>query len=130
MSKEKYNEADHLTGDQKVSQQAFYTPETISLKVAKLVKDYKPGDTILEPCVGKGNLLQAMKDTYGIEDNSVFYGIDIDPEAIQFCIEKFPGGHFQVGNILEDDFTHESFWAKDPFEKWKKPKPLGRFFRK
>ena len=112
----KFEQADHLDKSSKQEQGSFYTPEKLAKKMAKMLK-WKSGN-ILDPCCGKGNLFVACLEIY--EDkgltNDLLYGVDIDPEAIKFCIEKFPGGHFQVGNCLTDDITADEFWQKDPFE--------------
>lgn len=109
MKEHKYNSAEHLTQEQKQKQGAFYTPESIALKMAALTK-WVPGQTVLDPCVGTGNLLQAMKDTYPELTNESLYGIDIDPKAIEICKEKFPGGHFVVANILNVDPANDDLW--------------------
>jgi len=115
----KYESAEYYLD--KTSQQdqgSFYTPEKLALKMAKLLK-LKYKQTILDPCCGKGNLFVAVLSTYPFIDTSDLYGIDIDSEAIKFCIKKFPGGHFQLGNCLEDPITEDEFWQKDPLETWK-----------
>jgi type I restriction-modification system DNA methylase subunit len=112
-----YEIADHLDKKQKQDQGSFYTPQEISEKMAKML-NYKDGK-ILDPCVGKGNLFVACIKIYNLkEPYDMLYGVDIDEEAIRFCIQKFPGGHFQVGNCLEDDLSNDDFWKKDPFSKY------------
>ena len=115
MKKDKnYTYPDHLTGEERQEIGAFYTPKKLAIEMARSL-NYISGKKVLDPCVGKGNLLQAMKDVHGVP-NELLYGVDIDAEAIKFCIEKFPGGHFQVGDVLKDDIVSKTFWQKPPFE--------------
>lgn len=111
----KYTDTSHLTKDEIKKQHSFYTPNEIGNIMAKKL-DWKPGETILDPCVGKGSLLQACKDVYPELTNDLLYGVDIDAEAIKFCIENFPGGHFQVGDCLKNDIMSDKFWEKDPLK--------------
>jgi type I restriction-modification system DNA methylase subunit len=104
-----YITATHLTDKERKEKGAFYTPPEIALEMAEKTQ-YKSGETILDPCVGGGNLLAAMMDTYKELQEEDLYGIDIDPEAIKICRELFPYGHFQVGDCLEDDLTNDEFW--------------------
>jgi len=113
-----YEIADHLNKEEAQSQGSFYTPEKLAIKMAKMLK-LKEKCKVLDPCCGKGNLFVAVLNTYDFISNEDLYGVDIDPEAIKFCIEKFPGGNFQVGNVLEDDITNDEFWNKEPFSKFK-----------
>jgi type I restriction-modification system DNA methylase subunit len=116
--------ADHLTKEKQQAQGSFYTPVEISINMAKKL-GLKQKGKILDSCCGKGNLFVAVLNEYDFISNDDLYGVDIDAEAIAFCINKFPGGHFQVGNCLEDDLTDDDFWKKDPFEKYvPKPKSL------
>jgi len=107
----------HLSKKEKQKQGAVYTPRELAEYMARLL-DLKERKPILDPCVGYGQLLAAVMNTYDFIEYEDLYGIDIDEEAIKFCIEKFPGGHFQVGDILVDDYTDDAFWEKDPFEKY------------
>ena len=66
---------------------------------------------MIDPCCGTGNLLAAALNTYKWIDEEDIYGVDIDPRAIDFCIKKFPCGHFQVGDCLLEDITDDKFWA-------------------
>jgi len=109
-----YAHPDHLTDEERQELGAFYTPKEIAIEMARSL-NYVPGKKVIDPCVGKGNLLQAAKDVHNVP-NELLYGIDIDPEAIAFCIKKFPGGHFQVGDVLKDDIASKAFWKKKPFE--------------
>lgn len=127
-----YEKADHLEKKQIDDQGAVYTPREIALEMAKLL-NLKKRELVLEPCVGKGNLLVALLETYPFLKNEDLYGIDIDPEAIKFCMEKFPGGHFQVGDVLKDPFTDDDFWEKPPLMLWdeyKLIKPIKIFGKK
>jgi type I restriction-modification system DNA methylase subunit len=108
-------ESDHLDKKTKSNNGAFYTPATLSIKMAKKL-ELKKGDTVLDPCVGSANLLCACLDEYPDLQEEDCYGIDIDPEAIKKCFERIPHGHFQVGNCLIDDLSDENFWKKDPYD--------------
>jgi type I restriction-modification system DNA methylase subunit len=112
---EDLNKTDHLTKEEAQKQGSFFTPKELALNMAQRL-EWKPGQKVVDPCVGKGALLQACKEVYSQITEDLFYGIDIDSEAIKFCKEHFPGGHFQVGNCLVDDFTNDVFWQKDSFE--------------
>jgi type I restriction-modification system DNA methylase subunit len=90
---------------------ACYTPFEIAIKMAKEL-DWKPGQTILDPCVGKGALLAACLDTYPDLKEEDCYGIDVDLNSIEFCRNYFPNAHFQVGDALKDNYTEEGFWEK------------------
>lgn len=115
----------HLSRKEKQKQGAIYTPRELAESMAKQL-DLKERKPILDPCVGYGQLLAAVMNTYDFIEYEDLYGIDIDEEAIKFCIEKFPGGHFQVGDILVDDYTDDAFWEKNPFEKYvPADRPLG-----
>lgn len=113
-----YENSSHLSRKQIIKNGALYTLKETAIKMAKMLKLTKR-EPIIDPCCGKGNLFVALLETYSFLKNEDLYGIDIDPEAIKFCIEKFPGGHFQVGDILKDSFTDDDFWKKDPFSKYK-----------
>lgn len=127
------NSADDLglSKFEKQSAGAFHTPKKLAIAMAKkLYPEYincktkqeiieKFGDegkkfvkefNLIDPCVGTGNLLAAALNTYKWIEEEDIYGIDIDPRAIEFCMKKFPHGHFQVGNCLTDDFTSDEFW--------------------
>ena len=123
----KYEIADHLNKSSRQNQGSFYTPKKLALKMAKMLK-LKSKCKVLDPCCGKGNLFVAVLEIYDFISNEDLYGVDIDPEAIRFCIEKFPGGNFQVGNVLEDDITDDRFWQKDPFAKFDPTKRLKSGF--
>jgi type I restriction-modification system DNA methylase subunit len=110
----KYEQSDHLDDETQKEFGSIYTPKELALKMAKLLK-WKEGP-ILDPCVGKGNLFVACLEIYKSLKNDDLYGVDLDSEAIKFCIKKFPGGHFQVGNCLEDDLADDDFWSKNPFD--------------
>jgi ubiquinone/menaquinone biosynthesis C-methylase UbiE len=130
-----YEINDHLASQQQKDLGSFYTPKEIALEMAYLLKDVIPSQYdsdfhIIDPCCGKGNLFVAVLETYPQIHNDNLYGIDIDKEAIQFCIDKFPGGHFQYGDILRDDFTDYGFWTKSPmlsFNDIKKKYPRSFF---
>jgi phospholipid N-methyltransferase len=106
-----YETSDHLDKTQKQDLGAVYTPRELAVKMAKKL-EWKNGQKVLDVCVGKGNLFVAMIEVWGPDGltNDNLYGVDIDPEAIKFCVTKFPGGHFRVGNCLTDDFTSDHFW--------------------
>jgi len=112
-----YEHANHLNKDSQQELGSFYTPKELALKMAKMLK-LKSKCKVLDPCCGKGNLFVAVLETYSFISNEDLYGVDIDPEAIKFCIKKFPGGHFQVGNCLEDNITDDDFWKKNSMDKY------------
>lgn len=114
-----YATTDHLTKEKAQEQGSFYTPQLLSEKMAQIIiddmiKKYPDGKkpdgtfpTVLDPCVGKGNLLLAVKnkykETFGEElPNDNLFGMDIDETAIKYCNDNFKGGHFIVGDILKN----------------------------
>lgn len=127
------NSADNL-GLNKLEKQsagAFHTPENLAIEMAKklfpkyiecktkkgLIKkfgqegaDFLKDFRLIDPCCGTGNLLAAAMNTYKWIDEEDLYGVDIDPRAVDFCIRKFPRGHFQVGDCLLEDLTDDKFW--------------------
>jgi len=112
-----YEIANHLDKNSQSERGSFYTPEKLAIKMAKLLK-LKSGQKILDPCCGKGNLFQAVLDTYSFINESDLYGIDIDEEAIKFCIKKWPNGNFQIGDSLKDPIFEDEFWEKNSLETW------------
>ena len=105
----------HLDKLSQQDQGSFYTPEEIALKMAKTLNLTKKGK-ILDPCCGKGNLFVAILETYSFIEESDLYGVDIDPEAIKFCIQKFPKGNFRCGDVLKDSITSDHFWLKRDYD--------------
>lgn len=96
-----------------------FTPRELAIKMAKKL-EWKDGP-IIDPCVGSGNLLKACLEVYSKLKTTDLYGVDIDPECIEICLNdsELEGGHFQVGNVLEDDITNDDFWKKPPLMLWK-----------
>lgn len=80
--------------------------EKFGREAADFLKDFK----LIDPCCGTGNLLAAAMNVYKWIDEEDLYGVDIEPRAIEFCIRKFPHGHFQVGDCLLEDLTDDKFW--------------------
>ena len=110
---------------------AFHTPEKLAIEMAEklfpkyikcktkqaLIKkfgqegiDFLKDFRLIDPCCGTGNLLAAAMNVYKWIDEEDLYGVDIDPRAVEFCIKKFPHGHFQVGDCLLEDLTDDKFW--------------------
>lgn len=114
---------------------AFHTPEALAKSMAKklfpryttknckcntkaeLIKkfgqegiDFLKDFNLIDPCCGTGNLLAAAMNVYKWIDEEDLYGVDIDPRAVDFCMRKFPHGHFQVGDCLMEDLTNDKFW--------------------
>ena len=127
------NSADDLglTKHEKQSAGAFHTPKELAVEMAKklfpqyakcktkteisekfgqegidFLKDFR----LIDPCCGTGNLLAAAMNVYKWIDEEDLYGVDIDPRAVDFCMRKFPHGHFQVGDCLLEDLTDDKFW--------------------
>jgi hypothetical protein len=103
-----------------------FTSRELALHMARKLFDGKTkeeieSDIVLDPCVGAGNLLMAALELGASEEN--LYGIDIDPDMIAFCMKRWPKGHFQVGNALEDDMRDEAFWTKEPLSKYTPTSP-------
>jgi SAM-dependent methyltransferase len=105
------NNSNHLSKEEAQKQGSFYTPRELAIQMAKKLK-WKPTKKVLDPCCGRGALFQSCLEVYPQLTNNLLFGIDIDPIAIQFCIDHFPNGNFRVGNCLEDDFNSEHFWKK------------------
>lgn len=120
-----------LTKQERQSVGAFHTPRVLAIKMAKklfpkyadcktkadivkkfgaegaeFIRDFK----LIDPCCGTGNLLAAALNVYKWMEEEDIYGVDIDPRAVEFCIRKFPNGHFQVGDCLIEDLTDDKFW--------------------
>lgn len=120
-----------LTKQECQSAGAFHTPKKLAIAMAKklfpkyakcetkaeliekfgqeavdLLKDFR----LIDPCCGTGNLLAAAMNVYKWIDEEDLYGVDIDPRAVDFCMRKFPHGHFQVGDCLLEDLTDDKFW--------------------
>lgn len=110
---------------------AFHTPEKLAIEMAEklfpkyikcktkhaLIKkfgqegiDFLKDFRLIDPCCGTGNLLAAAMNVYKWIDEEDLYGVDIDPRAVDFCMRKFPHGHFQVGDCLLEDLTDDKFW--------------------
>ena len=127
------NSADDLglTKHERQSAGAFHTPEVLAKAMAKklfpryakcktkaeIVEkfgqegiDFLKDFNLIDPCCGTGNLLAAAMNTYKWIDEEDLYGVDIDPRAVEFCMRKFPNGHFQVGDCLLEDLTDDKFW--------------------
>lgn len=128
------NSADdlNLSKAEKQSAGAFHTPKKLAMDMAKkLYPDYIKCKTkaeiiekfgqegidflkdfnLIDPCCGTGNLLAAAMNVYKWIDEEDLYGVDIDPRAVEFCIKKFPHGHFQVGDCLTENITDDKFWT-------------------
>lgn len=120
-----------LTKQECQSAGAFHTPKKLAIEMAKkLFPKYAKCETkteiieqfgqegidflkdfrLIDPCCGTGNLLAAAMNVYKWIDEEDIYGVDIDPRAIDFCMRKFPDGHFQVGDCLLEDLTDDKFW--------------------
>lgn len=96
-----YATTDHLTKEEAQELGSFYTPKDLAEDMAKKLNiQPKENLKILDPCVGKGNLLVAIKNIYPFVKDENLYGIDIDKEAIRYCRKKFPQGHFIIGDVL------------------------------
>ena len=121
-----YKDSSHLTNEQKKKLGSWYTPPEIAIKMAKEIK-WEKGKTILDPCCGKGNLLSACMDLYPELEEENLYGVDIDAAAIEFCLELFPSGHFQVGDCLTAPLSSMEFWNKPTFELWDESKHKNKF---
>ncbi len=125
----------NLTKQECKSAGAFHTPEKLAIEMAKklfpkyittcrkcrtkagIIKkfgqegiDFLKDFRLIDPCCGTGNLLAAAMNVYKWIDEEDLYGVDIDPRAIDFCMRKFPHGHFQVGDCLLEDLTDDKFW--------------------
>lgn len=123
----------NLTKQERQSAGAFHTPKALAIKMAKklfpryagyktkqeiidkfgeegtqFVRDFR----LIDPCCGTGNLLAAALNVYKWIEEEDIYGVDIDPRAVEFCIKKFPNGHFQVGDCLIEDLTDDRFWQQ------------------
>ncbi len=127
------NSADdlNLSKAEKQSAGAFHTPKKLAMNMAKKLypdylkcktkaeiiekfgergREFLNGFNLIDPCCGTGNLLAAAMNVYKWMDEEDLYGVDIDPRAVEFCIKKFPHGHFQVGDCLLEDLTDDKFW--------------------
>lgn len=121
----------NLTKQECQSAGAFHTPKKFAVDMAKKLfpqyidcktkteiiekfgkegADFVKDFSLIDPCCGTGNLLAAAMNVYKWIDEEDLYGVDIDPRAIDFCMRKFPYGHFQVGDCLMEDLTDDKFW--------------------
>jgi SAM-dependent methyltransferase len=93
--------------NEKVINQAFYTPEDTALTLAKLLP-VEYGQTVLEPNVGDGALVKALKKAY---PNCDFFvtGYDINPKIVS---DKAYGS-FQLTTIITQDFLTTDFSTFD-----------------
>lgn len=124
----------NLTKEERQAAGAFHTPKNLAMTMAKRLfpkyikcktkaeiierfgdegRKFLDGFNLIDPCCGTGNLLAAALNTYKWIDEEDIYGVDIDPRAVEFCIQKFPRGHFQVGDCLTDDITNDAFWDQE-----------------
>lgn len=120
-----------LTRDECKSAGAFHTPKRLANLMAKKLfpkyikcktkaeiietfgnegREFLRDFNLIDPCCGTGNLLAAAMNVYKWIDEEDLYGVDIDQRAVEFCIKKFPHGHFQVGDCLLEDLTDDNFW--------------------
>jgi hypothetical protein len=105
------NASDHLDKESQQDQGSFFTPQELALEMAsKIIVD--KNSKIIDPCIGRANLFKALKELHPELDNSQFFGLDIDAEAIRLNKEdpELQGMNFQVGNVLEDDIEDYNFW--------------------
>jgi hypothetical protein len=105
------NASDHLNKNTQQDQGSFFTPKELALEMAsKIIVD--KNSKIIDPCVGRANLFKALKELHQELDNSQFFGLDIDAEAIRLNKEdpELQGMNFQVGDVLEDDIEDHNFW--------------------
>ena len=125
----------YLTKQECKSVGAFHTPKKLAIEMAEklfpryttkrsgcktkaeIIKkfgqegaDFLKDFNLIDPCCGSGNLLAAAMNVYKWIDEEDIYGVDIDPRAVDFCMRKFPHGHFQVGDCLLEDLTDDKFW--------------------
>jgi type I restriction-modification system DNA methylase subunit len=112
----KYSNAEHLSKEKQKKLNAFFTPRNISIEMVLKLFPEEPDHkdlTILDPCVGRGNLFKAVKEIYSNIPNECFYGVDIDRDAIELNKNdpELFGMHFRVGNCLTDDIFADEFWA-------------------
>lgn len=130
------NSADdlNLTKEERQAAGAFHTPKPLAMEMAKrLYPEYIKYKTkaeiaalspesaefikhfnLIDPCCGTGNLLAAALNVYKWIEEEDIYGVDIDHRAIEFCLKKFPHGHFQVGDCLTEDIASDKFWENEP----------------
>ena len=67
---------------------AFYTPWPVCVMMAKMTGPVKPGQKVLDPCVGSGRmLLAALQECRAAHDGGEpqLFGTDIDAQAVRAC---------------------------------------------
>jgi hypothetical protein len=97
---------------------AFYTPQEYAEPMAEMIpvpSGYQSDYKVFDPACGCGNTLSAMLNVHDNLSYENLYGVDIDKDAIKANLKKFPGGHFQYGDSLNDDIFSPLFWEEPPF---------------
>jgi type I restriction-modification system DNA methylase subunit len=89
-----------LSEEYKKNNGVFYTDVSLADKMFFAVKKYLSTDSvIIDPCCGVGVFLVAA-NKYGFTNT---YGIDIDNEAIDFCVANIPQSEFAVLDFLGEE---------------------------
>ena len=87
---------------------ARHTVDALGLKGKRFIFNLKAGDE---------EKLHGITNLYYFRKYEDLFGVSTDADCIAYCIENFPGGHFQLGDIAHDDIDSPEFWKKSPFEK-------------
>jgi type I restriction-modification system DNA methylase subunit len=123
-----YSDADHLDKETRQEQGSFFTPRELALEMASRL-EVDAEAIVLDPCVGRGNLLKAVMELHPEIPHDNYYGCDVDVEAIRLCRgdPELEGVHLQVGDCLVDDLTDDGFWKKRWDERYEPGKMKSGF---
>lgn len=90
----------------------FFTPENLSQIMMEWI-DPKPGNHILDPAIGTGNLILKSPDSIHIT------GFDIDQKCLNYVAQHRPSTDLRLENFLEYDFTqYDGIIANPPYLKY------------
>ena len=98
---------DKIIGFIKGIEMARHTLDALGLKGKRVIINLKAGDE---------EKLSAILDMYHFIKYEDLFAVSTDADCIAYCMENFPGGHFQLGDIAHDDIDSPEFWKKSPFE--------------
>ncbi len=84
---------------------AFYTPARVARRMVRCLPAERPA-TILDPACGKGDLLRAAADRFGIEGIR-YIGVDRNPEVLEVCRDTLESKSADNRLICTDFFEYD-----------------------